>query len=144
MKHNISPKLLHLSEQVEEFMVALTSEYLLWVAVRVILLFVVGHIILQQFYTASSVPRVDFEVVKAVVVRKSPGVYFEFVIQFRTNTKVCVNFIELKDISTGYTLLAGDKGVNEVSNLPVCVDPYTTFTLGDTKERCRDSHQAPK
>jgi len=111
-------------------MVAVTGEYLLWVALGIILLFVVGHILLQQFYTASSAPKIDFEVIKSTIVRKSSGVYFEFVIQFRTNTRVCINFVELRDLSAGYTALIGDKDVNEVSNLPVCVDPYATFTLG--------------
>jgi len=111
-------------------MVAVTSEYLLWAALGVVLLFVVGHVVLQQFYAASSAPRIDLEVIKSTIVRKSSGVYFEFVIQFRTNTRVCVNFVELRDASTGYTLLIGDKDAGEVSNLPVCVDPYATFTLG--------------
>jgi len=70
-------------------MVALASGYLLWIALGVVVLFVVGHALLQQFYTSSTTPKIDFEVIKATIVRKSSGIHFEFITQFRTNTR-CV------------------------------------------------------
>jgi len=66
--------------------VTITSEYLLWTALEVVLLFVAGHVLLQE--SASAVPRIDFEVIKSMVVRKSSGIHFEFEV---SNLPVCVD-----------------------------------------------------
>jgi len=54
--------------------------------IGVVLLFVVGHVLLHQFYGVASALRINFEVVKSMVVRESSGVYFEFGVSIPSST----------------------------------------------------------
>jgi len=108
----------------------LSEEYLLWFAVGVLLLLIFGGLLIQYYRGMVTAPKIDIDVIRSTVVRKPNGVYFEFVLQFRTNTRVCVNYVELYDPSTNQRIVIGDKDSGELSNLPVCSDPYVVFTLG--------------
>ena len=108
----------------------LSTEYILAIAFAIILLFAVGAYLVNTSVQQARAPKVDLVVEKAIVIRKTSGLYFEFVIQSKSTAKVCINFIDIIDVSTGNNITIGDGDAGEASDLPVCLDPSVTYTLG--------------
>jgi len=108
----------------------LSQEYMLAIVISVIILFAVGAILMNTAEQQAKAPKVSIKMVKMLVVRKTTGLYFELILQSQSTSTVCINYIDLVDLSTGNKITIGDHDVGEASNLPVCIKPSETFTLG--------------
>ena len=108
----------------------LSAEYMFAILLSAMLLLAVAVVIWQSATEQAKAPKIDMKLLETRIVKKSTYVYLELTLQSHSTSRICINFIELQDLSAGVTVLFGDKDVGEFSDLPICIDPTATVTIG--------------
>lgn len=103
-------------------------EYVLFILIGTAIMAAVGGVLVSRYYETATSPKVSFEIVRLMVVNDGNGLYLDMQASSTTNTNFCINFIEFYDPATDRFLVAGD-GVNEASNLPICIRPGQVFKI---------------
>lgn len=108
----------------------LSTEYLLAILLSAMLLLAVATIVWTSTTKQAEAPKIDLKLVEARVVRRGNFIYIGLILQSHSTSKICINYIELQDLSTGAGVLFGDKDTGEAADLPICLDPTVTMNIG--------------
>ena len=107
------------------------SEYLVVAILGVLLVAAAGFYLLEQASEqARAAQLIGVAEFVATVVSRNDGVFVELQLQLHSSARVCINYIDVVRIPTLEKATIGDGDSREVSNLPFCVDPHATITIG--------------
>lgn len=110
-----------------------TTELLVLTIALALLMFAVGSYVLGQQTTAAQAPKFGVHLAKTQVVRYPEGLYIDIEIQSTSTATLCVSFINITDLSKGYSIVVGDRGsvdsLYETVGLPLCLSPGETVHL---------------
>lgn len=105
----------------------LSTEYVLLALLLAAVLAVATTQVILKHAPAVSAPKVGLDVLRSIVVNDGTGVYVELLLASTTNTPICINLVELYS-PPSTSIVVGD-GRDEVSSLPVCIEPGQTYKL---------------
>ena len=110
----------------------LTREYLILSAVGLAAILFFGAYLAGYLPFVYSAPKVHLSanITKAIYYPSANVLYVDTYISSSSNVEVCIDAVAVKDLNTGYTIVVPPNTSSQSSNLPVCIEPGSTFHLG--------------